>query len=233
MKARAAVTVFGLSYALNIALMLRHPSWLMAPAALAGWYAADFLSGAVHMYMDYRPCVAEPGLAQLFFYAGSRESDDYLALKRATMARINPFERVVFDFKVHHPRPLALGRRALVPLIISTVLFLSLPASLALNALALLAPVPGGAMAALMVMLGAGTFSQYFHATLHRDANPAFVRVMRRLGLLMRPQAHEAHHATLKQDFATLSGWSNPALNLVFRGLQRRGLMDEAGLEPM
>jgi hypothetical protein len=82
------------------------------------------------------------------------------------------------------------------------------------------------------VFIVGGTLAQYFHGTLHRDDNPWIVHGMRRLGLLMTPEAHALHHATLRRDFATNTGWSNPLVNWIFRLAMRRGWLDEAGLEP-
>jgi hypothetical protein len=232
-----AVILFWLSVAVNVVFAASDPHWLMLPAALAGWYLADLASGAIHMYMDYRPCRPGNGLGDLYFYEGDRTSEEYRARFAAAMARIGPIERLVFDFKNHHPRPLALGRRSLGRQINSTILFGTLPYSLALNAACLLLPmagwlVPGWLVTGLIVLLIGGTFAQYFHGTLHREDNPWFVRAMRRAGLLMTPQAHELHHATLRRDFSTNSGWSNPLLNRVFHALRRRGRLPDHGLEP-
>ncbi|WP_156678435.1 fatty acid desaturase CarF family protein [Sphingomonas profundi] len=234
--ARIAYAALALSIAANLWFVGR-PGWALIPAMLAGWYLADMMSGAIHMYMDYRPCRPGVGLDRLYFYEGSRESDDYQALFRRTMRRIGPIERLVFDFKNHHPRPDALGRRRLWRQIGSTVIIATLPASLLLNLLCLAAPglglaVPGWLVGGAISFLIGGTFAQYFHGTLHRPHNPWFVRAMRRTGLLMTPQAHQIHHDTLARDFSTNCGWSNPVLNRLFNHLQRRGGMDRRGLEP-
>ena len=229
---RFIIFLFGASIAANVAFAAADPHWLMLPAAIAGWYLADLASGAVHMYMDYRPCRPGNGLGELYFYEGSRTSDDYRARFQAAMARIGPIERLVFDFKNHHPRPLALGRRSLGRQINSTILFGTLPYSLALNVACLMLPVPGWVIVGAISLLIGGTFAQYFHGTLHRMDNPWIVRAMRRVGLLMTPQAHAIHHATLMQDFATNTGWSNPVVNCLFRLAMRRRWLTEAGLEP-
>jgi hypothetical protein len=229
---RIAFAMFLVSLAANGFWLFRSPDWFIIPAALAGWYLADLTSGIVHMYMDYHPCRPEAGMGALYFYTGSRESEDYIRLRDATLGKVNAFERLVFDFKNHHPRPLALGRRSLLRQIGSTVVVASLPFSLILNLANLLWPVPGWATAGAMTYLVGGTFAQYFHGTLHRDDNPGFVLLLRRLGLLMTPAAHQLHHDTLRRDFATNNGWSNPVLNHVFRLLRRRGMLQDAGLEP-
>jgi hypothetical protein len=208
------------------------PDWRWIPAALAAWYVADLLSGLTHMYMDYRPCTPGVGLGQMFRYAGSRESEDYLALRNGVLPRISPFERLVYDFKNHHPRPEALGRRPFLVQIGSTILFVSLPVSILLNLLCLTRTVPGWLVFGVVVLTIGGTLAQYFHGTLHRQDNPWIVHAMRRGGLLMTPEAHALHHATLRRDFATNSGWSNPLVNAIFRAAMSRGWVDEAGLEP-
>jgi len=232
MKIRLALILFALSFTGNLAFLAMAPSWWILPGALLGWYLADLMSGAVHMYMDYKPCRTGIGLDRLYFYEGSRESAEYLTMRDATFAQLGPFERLVFDFKNHHPRPDALGRRNIVTLIGSSVLFGTLPASLLLNLLCLALPLPGGIIAAAVTFLIGTTFAQYFHGALHRADVPWIVTALRRARLVMRPQDHAHHHATLTCDFSTNNGWSNPLLNRVFTALQRSGRLPAEGLEP-
>jgi len=234
---RLLLALFLGSLALNLAFALADPSWLAIPAALAAWYLADLMSGLIHMHMDYRACRPGMGLDAVFFYAGSRESAEYQQLFRERMARLNPFERISYDFKNHHPRPDALGRRKLWRLIGSTVIAGALPLSAAANLAAWLLPrwgvaVPGWLMAATFAFLVGGGFAQYFHGTLHRADNPWFIVAMRKARLLMSPAAHQIHHDTLQRDFATNSGWSNPLVNALFRYLRARGRLPDAHLEP-
>jgi hypothetical protein len=226
-----AMILFVASLAMNL-WFAGVPDWRWIPAALAAWYIADLLSGLTHMYMDYRPCTPGIGLNRMFHYAGSRESADYLELRDSVLPRISPFERLVYDFKNHHPRPDALGRRPFLVQIGSTILFVSLPMSILLNLASFAAPLPGWVLAGAVVLIVGGTLAQYFHGTLHRPDNPWIVRAMRRTRLLMTPEAHALHHATLRQDFATNTGWSNPLVNVVFRMATKRGWLSEAGLEP-
>jgi sterol desaturase/sphingolipid hydroxylase (fatty acid hydroxylase superfamily) len=92
--------------------------------------------------------------------------------------------------------------------------------------------LPGWLMAGAVVLTIGGTLAQYFHGTLHRPDNPWIVKAMRRVGLLMTPEAHALHHQTLRRDFATNTGWSNPLVNAIFRVATGRGWLSEAGLEP-
>jgi hypothetical protein len=223
--------LFLLSLALNLWLA-GVPDWRWIPGVAAGWYIADLLSGLTHMYMDYRPCTPGVGLERMFHYPGSRESAEYLALRDGVLPRISPFERLVYDFKNHHPRPEALGRRPFLVQIGSTILFLSLPFSIVLNLLCMAVGLPGWLIAGAVTLTVGGTLAQYFHGTLHRSDNVWVIRATRRVGLLMTPEAHALHHQTLRRDFATNTGWSNPLVNAIFRVAMCRGWLDEAGLEP-
>lgn len=220
------------SLAINLAHAVADPHWLAIVAVLGAWYFADLLSGLIHMYMDYRACRPGMGLDTLFFYEGSRESEEYQGMFRDRMKRLNPFERISYDFKNHHPRPDALGRRSLWRLIGSSVIAGALPISIAANVAAFIWPVPGWVMAGIGTFLIGGAFAQYFHGTLHRVENPWFIDLLRKIGMLMTPEAHEVHHATLQRDFATNSGWSNPLVNWLFRALRSRGHLPDANLEP-
>jgi hypothetical protein len=231
-RARITYGLFLASLAANLFWLIAPLDWRILPALFVGWYLADLASGLVHMYMDYRPCTPGVGLGTLFFYQGSRESDEYIRLRDEAMRRISPLERLVFDFKNHHPRPDALGRRTLLRQIGSTVTYASLPFSLFLLAAGRFWEPPAWLMAGAVSFLVGGTFAQYFHGSLHRERVPWFVTLLRRSGLLMTPEAHQLHHDTLRRDFATNNGWSNPLLNALFNALRRRGMLADAGLEP-
>jgi hypothetical protein len=232
LKANAAIWLFLASMALNIGLIGPVFDWRMIPAALAAWYFADFLSGAVHLYMDYRPCEPGSGLKELYFWEGSRDTEPFLSMQARVYARISTFERLVYDFKKHHPFPDLLGRHGPWHLMKAPVMFVTLPLSLILNLVAATVGVPGWVMVGLVTLLFGLALAQYFHGVLPKKRSPAPIVAMRAVGLLMTPQAHAHHHATLMGDFSTINGWSNPLLNLIARQLLRRGVLDEAGLEP-
>ncbi len=113
-----------------------------------------------------------------------------------------------------------------------TVLFLSLPCSLLLNLAAWLHPIPPWLAVFLIPLMIGGTLSQYAHGSLHRESNPFWITVLRHSGLLMTPEAHSLNHATLDRDFATLNGWSNRLVNVVFKVALRLRIITASGLEP-
>lgn len=232
MKTRLAIAVHCLILLVDAAIIASSPNLWSIPAALLGWFLADLVSGIVHMVMDYRPSPPGIGLDRLYFYEGSRESGEYLRMRRTAFAQLSPIQRITYDFKNHHPRPDALGRRSMLTQVGATVLFTTLPFAILANAVLVLAGWPVPVVALLVSFLTGATFAQYFHGTLHRAENPWPVGLMRRLGLLMRLDDHRHHHGTLARDFSTINGWSNPPLNAFFRLAHRRGWLRDEGLTP-
>jgi hypothetical protein len=231
-KSRFLFALFFLLLGVDLVLVGRHPDWRMLPAALFGWYLADLASGLVHMYMDYRPCIPGTGLRELYFWEGSRESPEFLAKQAAVYARISTFERIVYDFKKHHPMPDLLGRHSILHLMKAPVFLLTLPLSLALNLVFWLIPTPGWLIAGMVVFIIGASMTQAFHGALHRENVGPGIRIMRRLGLLMSVSSHKQHHETLTQNFCVISGWSNPLVNLCTKFLLWIDAINSEGLEP-
>lgn len=232
MLIRSAVVFLIVLVVLDVVVAMGSVGLWTVLAALVGWFLADLMSGAVHMVMDYRPSPSGLGLDRLYYYKGSRESDEYMAMRRAAFARLTPIQRITYDFKNHHPRPDALGRRSMMTQVGATVTFTTLPFAILANAVLATFNRPAIPAALLASFLLGTTFAQYFHGTLHRADNPWVVRAMRRVRLLMRPEDHHRHHATLTHDFSTINGWSNPILNAVFGLAHRRGWLRDEGLTP-
>jgi hypothetical protein len=226
-----AVALFCLSFADDLVALIRDPSWTILAGMLVGWAVIDFGSGVVHMLFDY---VALPARFRmdLLYFAERRDSEEYRQLRRSILGAVNPFWRITFDFKYHHPRPNALGRRSLKQLTADTLIFAGLPLSLALNfAVAEGEASPFVVACGSTVVIGA-VFIQYFHAALHRPQPPTIVAVMRRLHLLMTPQAHQRHHDVQDNGFAIIAGWTNPLLDRIFLALRAAGLLRIESLEP-
>ena len=150
-------------------------------------------------------------------------------LRNSVWRRIGPFEKLVYDFKNHHPRPDALGPSADAGADRLDDHFCRVADVAAAQRYRVAVRRAWLADVRSVVLIIGGTFAQYFHGTLHREDNPAIVRWMRAAGLLMTPKAHQLHHDTLARDFATNNGWSNPLINRVFAIAIRRRWLTEAG----
>ncbi|MDK9695246.1 MAG: fatty acid desaturase family protein [Siculibacillus sp.] len=226
-----AAAVLAASIAHLVVALALDPSWTILPGLLLGWVVIDFCSGLVHMLLDFVPMPARMRM-DLLYFARDRHSPEYRRLREEILGSVGPFWRIAFNFKYHHPRPNALGRRNLRELCADTLFFAALPWSLTLNVVVAVSPPPAWVIAAGVSTVIGALFIQYFHATLHRREPPAFVAAMRRLGLLMTPEAHQRHHDVQDNSFAIIAGWTNPPLDRIFRALVAAGLCRAENLEP-
>jgi hypothetical protein len=117
-------------------------SWWSPVVVFAALYLADVLSGIAHFIVDYTPNVAGVGLKELYHYQGSRASEDYLRRRQEALKQINGFQEIVFDFKVHHRTPAALGRRSFLVMTVPVIVYGALPITVGLVALGELGLMP-------------------------------------------------------------------------------------------
>jgi ABC-type amino acid transport system permease subunit len=208
-------------------------SFWALPLGLMAIYCADTLSGITHFFLDYRRTTPNSGLKELYFYQGNKGSQDYLQKRQIAMKKISPLETIVFDFKVHHLSPGALGRRSFLRVILPAMYFITLPSTSLLLLLHALGWIDGLVSFFLWVVIGALTLAQYAHSCAHRKQIPIVARYLQTLGVFMTKEQHNSHHLDLGVDFCILNGWANPIVNRIFRFCRQRGWIFEEGLEPI
>ena len=94
---------FLLALAALYAVEWHYYTWLSFVLVLyAGLWGADFFSGLIHMYIDYRPLNSEKGFDRLYAYDGRRDSREFLDMKAAAMREAVWFDHMVYTFKIHH-----------------------------------------------------------------------------------------------------------------------------------
>jgi plasmanylethanolamine desaturase len=100
----------------------------------------------------------------------------------------------------------------------------------AMLSIVLTAPVPSVVELSpflALFLFGSGTFVAFtsqFHKWAHMNAPPRAVRVLQRLGLVLSPEAHAAHHeAPFEGAYCVTTGWMNGLLDRTrtFRALER------------
>ncbi|MCJ8311906.1 MAG: carotenoid synthesis regulator CarF [Saccharospirillaceae bacterium] len=202
------------------------------PIFFLALYVADVFTGFVHIYFDYRPCVSGVGLRELFFYKGSKGSDEYIKMRRKTMTKISAFQELTFDFKIHHPSPDTLGRRGFVKLTVGGIVFGGLPASLLLLLLAQLNLLNQYFILFSLIFIAAMVISQYTHSCAHKKKIPYIPNILQKIRFFVSPERHDVHHQTLNRDFCILNGWSNPLVNMIFDYCEKKSWVDMSGLEP-
>lgn len=158
-----------------------------AAGALAGYLAADLLSGCVHWFCD------------TFF------DEDTPIVGR----------RVIGPFRHHHRDPLAITHYRLLEQDGTGAFVMLPPLALALASGAPGASsAPGIALHAGLCALAAGMVgANLFHKWAHMADPPAVVRWLQRRRLILSPAAHERHHRTHTRAYCVTSGWWNPLLD--------------------
>lgn len=214
------------SYALGGAL-----SWWTPPVVLGALYVADAISGVAHFIVDYTPNVTGVGLKELYEHKGSRASEDYLDKRRRALRQLNGFQEIVFDFKVHHRTPAALGRRSLLHMTIPVICYGSFPITAIVVTLGELGWVSPHLSLFVVIVVACGTVSQYAHACTHKDPVPQPARLLQAVRLFIPPTAHDVHHQYPDRQFCLLNGWANPLVDVIFRVVLRRGYFHPDGLK--
>lgn len=198
--------------------------WLLLILPLS-IFIADFLSGVVHLFLDYYPINEKAGFDRLYVYPGDRGSEEFLALRRQVHA--HPATRLIdhlaYTFKIHHDRPRAMNRKSYAEHVFETVA----PAAVVLAG-AFVAPPAVALTLAIAAFLVANV--QFIHACVHDTHRSRFWKaVVHRLQawrVMYSTRAHGIHHRDGVSNFCLVTGWANVLLNPLFALLLRYHIVD-------
>jgi len=178
--------------------LVRGAPLAFAAGALAGALLADLGSGVVHWLCDRFGSEATPLLGPL----------------------------LIAGFREHHRDPASIGRHGLLERSGTNAFAAALALGLVLPLLGVLGNGSGsfvlgaGLSAAALVAL-----TNEIHLQAHRAERPRWVRLLQRLGLVLRPAEHARHHSGRHdRSYCIATGWSNPLLDRlqVFERIERR-----------
>lgn len=169
--------------------------WWLAPVAVAGILAADFLSGLVHWTADTWGSESLPVIGR----------------------------RILHPFRVHHVNPDDFLRRRFVDTN-GDVAVLVIPILAAALALPLDGPWGVTAAVFLGSFSGIGLLTNQVHQWAHQPQPPAVVRVLQDRRLILGREAHARHHRPpYAANYCIATGWCNRPLTAIhfFRRLER------------
>lgn len=147
----------------------------------------DFVNGLVHMYMD--------------------SNDNYGSFTGPLIA----------NFHLHHKTPQYIKRPIIAVYFIETGSKVWLVAYLAGVALLLTHMRPSAQLAYLLVYIGIfSSVAEVSHYLCH-SSNSNIARVLGNCGILLSKRHHAHHHLKDNVNYAFLTGWSDPLLNLIAR----------------
>jgi hypothetical protein len=195
---------------------------------------ADFISGLVHLYIDYQPLNYKKGYEELFFYTGARHLEEYALKKQAAMKNSSVFDLTVYHFKMHHSYPLPFTLRpyryffydTCVP---TTLLIIwAIILSTVLQGVTQLKPFsPLLTHLSFMWLIVALLLlhTNHIHACVHGSKTMtwgvAAVRFLQKYHLIYSTKTHKSHHATGETGFCFITGYTNFIVNKICQLLLR------------
>jgi Lipid desaturase domain len=207
-------------------------SWLSGGLTFyAALFIADFISGLVHLYIDYQPLNYAKGYNRLYFYPGDRGSEEFARHKRQIAEDSSLLDMEVYHFKIHH--------RNISPYLLNPYRFFfyeTIAPATALLAAALVysaAPDQGSQAAhlsfGLLIVSVAVLHTNHIHAWVHGSRTMpwgvACVRLIQRLRLMYSNQTHARHHRWGESGFCFIVGHANFLVDAICRLLLRQGVI--------
>lgn len=224
-------------YFLLVAVCLYFVEWrdmqwwsLLLTVYIALW-CADFVSGLIHLYIDYRPLNFAKGFGVLYNFKGDRGGQQFIELKKGIMKHANWFDHTVYSFKIHHRDASSNKHKYYREFFID----FAAPASLFLlcsPAISLL--FPGNALAAhlalcVVVLSVAALHSDHIHVCLHGSSKmllgTRIVQFLSRHRLIYSYKTHALHHKDGLTGFCFVTGHANFAVNWICKKLLQYGIL--------
>ena len=205
--------------------------WLLL-IALALWNA-DFYSGLIHIYLDYRPLDKSKGFDKLFYYPASRDSAEFQQMKHQVLSRSSYLEKVVYNFKIHHRTvrhyQLYTYRDFFYELMPAGAILLGL------SGLLLLLPqnLWRDSLAFILLMCSLiAIHTNHIHACVHGSKTmPHGVKVVRWLQkrhLMYSNKTHNSHHKNGISGFCLIWGGADFLVDRICAWLLRRNIISRA-----
>lgn len=210
----------------------QHFSWMPFLIVLyVGLWMADFLSGLVHLYIDYRPLNYEAGFDRIYDYAGPRDTEEFLTMKAEVVRKAFWFDHLVYTFKIHHRHAHSNRDKPYRDFFWE----FALPASLFLfGSLAVSLRHSGEPWAAYLAVifviisigsLHADTIHVWVHGSRSMPLGSKVVRFLQKYRLIYSYRTHALHHRDGVSGFCFVIGHANFAVDWICRMLLKRGVI--------
>jgi hypothetical protein len=207
-------------------------SWLsVIVVTYIGLFIADFGSGLVHLYIDYRPLNYAKGYGKLYDYRGDRGSDEFIDMKKSITSQSNWFDHTVYAFKLHHRNAIPCLTTKYSEFFIETALpgFLFLFFSMFVSAFYPKAAWTSYLAYFIIIVSVAVLHTDIIHAWVHGSrAMPlgaTFARFLIKYKLIYSAKTHAIHHRDGLTGFCFIIGHANFAVNWICKKLLERGVI--------
>ena len=176
-----------LAYRTVPVLLAAGEAWLLLPAAVLAYLAADLVAGFVHWYCDTFFSVNTPVIGPAIIRGFREHHSDPMGITRHSFAEVN-------------------GSNCWVMVPILIVVLAAGGPSPTRSSLA------GHAFLLLFALAIFAT--NQFHRWAHAENPPAIAQILQRWGLILTPERHQIHHSGgHDRGYCVTSGWLNPLLD--------------------
>ncbi|QMT60173.1 hypothetical protein HBNCFIEN_01543 [Legionella sp. PC997] len=192
-------------------------------------FIVDFLTGIVHFFLDYYPLKTE--IIPIYNYRGDRKTERFNYLKKEAFRNYNIIDKISYNFKIHHNKPMHLSKKIYTHLCFETIV----PSLLLVCIVFLLKPNQSDLK---LILSSTALFIcniQYIHTCVHGRETFVFVRSLitwaQKYHIIYPFKIHAEHHKYISANFCLLTGWGNVVLNPIIKiVLQKTNIRERSGL---
>ena len=180
---------------------------------LVSIYLADFITGMVHLHLDYKRVRS----TQLRLHTESSIASIRSLKKTDLFNTASDEDQFLWNFHIHHdvPYPSCDSNRDLLFQILRP---LSIPVALVLM-LAHLSIVSAQVARIFLFSVCLGCVSQFTHFAAHARSRilikSRLIRSLQDWHVILHPKTHQRHHEEYDCNFCILNGWANPLVNRI------------------
>jgi hypothetical protein len=196
-----------------------------------GLLVADFVSGLIHLYIDYRPLNVKKGYDRLYHFTGDRNSDEFLAMKAEIQRNSSWFDTTVYSFKMHHrnvlPNILMPYRDFFIEAVTPSfaLLFCSLFVSLVFPVAVWSTYLAFFDVVVAVTALHSDIIHAWVHGSKTMPFGVKFARLMHKCKFIYSMKTHGTHHKDGLTGFCFVIGHTNFAVNWICKKLLERGVI--------
>lgn len=188
----------------------------------ASMYLADFISGIVHLYLDY----SEIKDMELRLHLESTIPDVHRFKKTSKFKNASPNDQYLWNFHVHHDAPYP-SCDSNSELFLQILRPLSVPfIGVLLGMHCEMIPILLGRILLLSFCLGSITQFTHFlaHARSRGLVDSHVIKCLQDWHIILHPDVHRVHHEEFDCNFCILNGWANPLVNGIRKLLSRMAI---------
>lgn len=211
-NAFVGISLLGYASACSYHIRSLYTNWYDVSFILIGLYGADFFTGIVHLFLDYK-------LIRVNNKIINNELTSLKSIQKYENHKFSVIDDIAFNFQIHHFGPQKFienrpfynprGQFELMLFLTTPVYFLHLLLLYTISD----TWTKRKFFITMFTFIMSATTSQIIHGISHRHKIPYILKLFQTSNIILPKEQHVTHHKLLKYNYAILNGWSNPLFN--------------------